>query len=90
MSIYLETEVEDGLTIELKAFGPSDCRRVDQALATSILPPPAKTMRHEWSNGKTYSFFKEDCQLVQKWLQLQQRHSLVSRRSSRPTPTPAA
>jgi hypothetical protein len=84
MSIHLETETGDNLTIELKAFGSSDCRRVDHALATALLPSPAKVIRHEWSNGKTYSFFKEDTQAVKNWMQ--QRHSLVTRRPARPAP----
>ncbi len=90
MSIHLETESEDNLTIELKAFGPSDCRRVDQALGHE-LPPPAKVVRwHDWSNGKTYSFFKEDCQAVKSWMQAAQRRAPVMRRQSRPSPPPAA
>ncbi len=83
MSIHIETETEDGLTIELKAFGPSDCQRVDQALGHE-LPPPAKVVRHAWSNGKTYSFFKEDTQAVTGWLQ--KRRAPVTRRQSRPAP----
>ncbi len=91
MSIHLEQDSEDGLTVELKAFGPADCQRVDLALGFA-LPQPAKVVRHAWSNGKTYSFFKADCPTVQSWLHKPRTRATVRRRptptTTRPAPTP--